>query len=241
MESNRYSLPLQGGTLDLAGAARIVLRDWSIGKIPRFTPAPATPEATQATPSLAELYGKDEEVLSKLKTRKDMRRSTGLVKLIAGHVESRQADAEAGWAGVERDGDGRFGEEQEETDDGDDEQAGSAEEDEDVDFDEPDVDESEEDDEPAPAPAGKRKRPEKSTGPPTHPNKKVSFAPDPKESKRARAAGSVKKVTSPALKPRPVSSKLKTSAANIKVSKVSQKSSSPRKGGEEAYDFRKFF
>lgn len=169
-----------------------------------------------------------------------MRRSTGLIKLVAGHIESRKADVETGWVGSDDHGDDTDEEQPEDTSDGD-ERAGS---DGDVaidDSEELDDDESEEDDEPAPAPTGKRKRLDKPTGSPARPNKKVSFAAGPKESKRARAAGSTKKPISTASKPRPMSSRLKTSrAANVNASKTSQKTTSS-KGGEEAYDFGKFF
>lgn len=161
------------------------------------------------------------------------------MKLVPGHVESRKADVESGWVGVEHHKDDSYEEDQEVGEDND-EQAGSDEEDEDVDadeFEEPDDDDSEENELDS-VPVGKRKRPSKPTSPPALSNKKVSFAPDPKESKRARTAASVKKTTSPAPKSRPVSSKLKTSKAiNVRVSQASQKS----KAGEEAYDFGKFF
>jgi nuclear GTP-binding protein len=235
----------KGGALDQAGAARIVLRDWSVGKFPRFTPTPAASEAsflTRPTPSLAELYSKDEEALSTLKTRKEMRKSTGLIKLVAGHVENRKVDIEAGWAGAEHEKD-----DQNEDEDDDGEETGTEdEEDEDVELDdveELEEDESEEDEEPVPAPSGKRKRPSKSTASPAHPSKKVSFAADPKESKQARAAaGAAKKAAQATPKSKPVSSKLKASkVANVSTGKASQKSTAPSKGDEEAYDFGKFF
>jgi nuclear GTP-binding protein len=168
-----------------------------------------------------------------------MRRSTGLIKLVAGHVESRKADVETGWIGSDDHGDDADEEQPEDTADGD-EQAGSDEDVETDDSEELDDDESEEDDEPAPAPTGKRKRLDKPTGSPTRPNKKVSFAADSKESKRARAAGSTKTPTSTAPKPRPVSKPKTSRAANVNASKTSQKTTSS-KGGEEVYDFGKFF
>jgi nuclear GTP-binding protein len=231
--------------LDLAGAARIVLRDWSVGKFPRFTPAPTIPEAfglTQPTGSLAKLYIEDQKNIATLETRKEMRKRTGLVKLVAGHTDTRKVDVEARWVGAEYDGDDQSGEEVDK-----DENEEQAESDEDGnammdDLEDLGHDEAEEDDEPQPAPTGKRKRPNTFTAPSALPNKKVAFAPDPKGSKRARAAGSTKKAAPASLNSKPVSSKLKTSKLTIVSRKiVSQKSTSSSKGGNEAYDFGKFF
>ena len=229
----------QAGVLDQAGAARIVLRDWSVGKFPRFTPAPAVSEAfvlARPTSSLAELYNEDEKIFSTLEARKEMRKRIGLVKLTACHIDVRKIDVEARWAGLEQDGDDKSEEEQEECD----KQDGSDSEDDNVDVDE--HNDSEDDDEPAPAPASKRKRRNISAAPSTRPNKKVAFAPDPKESRRARAAGSAK-ATPLSLSSKPVSSKMKPlKPANISTKTASQKSTvSLDKGGEEAYDFGKFF
>jgi nuclear GTP-binding protein len=158
-----------------------------------------------------------------------MRKSTGLVKLVAGHIESRKVDVEAAWEGADQEVDGQ-------DDEDDDDEAGSEENDD-------EDDEDEEDEEPVPAPIGKRKRPEKTSAPPARPSKKVSFAADPKESKKARsAAGAAKKITPVTSKAKPVSSKLKPSkVANASAGKASQKSTMPSKAGEEAYDFGKFF
>jgi len=163
-----------------------------------------------------------------------MRKSTGLVKLVAGHIESRKVDVEAAWEGADQEVDGQ-------DDEDDDDEAGSEENDDDGD--EMEDDESEEDEEPVPAPIGKRKRPEKTSAPPARLSKKVSFAADPKESKWARsAAGAAKKITPVTFKAKPVSSKLKPSKiANVSAGKASQKSTMPGKAGEEAYDFGKFF
>jgi nuclear GTP-binding protein len=156
----------KGGALDLTGAARIVLRDWSVGKFPRFTPPAACETSPELTPSLVELYGKDEETLSTLKTRKDIRKSIGLVKLVAGCIESRKADVEAGWISKED-------AEQSETE-GDDAE-GDEEEDLNVDDVEEDDESEEEDHEPVVTPTGKRKWSDKQTALPIHPNKKGSL------------------------------------------------------------------
>jgi len=182
------------------------------------------------------------EVLSTLNTRQEIRKSTGLIKLVAGQVENRKVDIGASWAGAELDEDKQNDDDDDDgeetgTDDGEDENIGM----DDVELEE---DESEEDEEPVPAPAGKRKRLNKSIVSPARPNKKVSFAADPKESKRARAAaGAAKKATPPVIpKSKLVPSKLKASkVANVSTGKTSQKSTAPSNGGEEAYDFGKFF
>ncbi|KIM83958.1 hypothetical protein PILCRDRAFT_420239 [Piloderma croceum F 1598] len=233
----------KAGVLDLAGAARIVLRDWSVGKFPRFTPAPTISETlvlTQRTGALAKLYIEDQKTLATLETRKEMRKRIGLVKLVAGHTDIRKVDVEARWMGAEHDGDDQSDEEV----DKDDEQAESDEDDNVMMDDVEDLghDESEEDDEPPPAPTGKRKRRNTFTALSALPNKKVAFAPDPKESKRARAAGSSKKAAPSSLNSKPVSSKLKTSKPTSVSRKIaSQKSTPPSKGGDEVYDFGKFF
>lgn len=228
----------------MAGAARIVLRDWSIGKFPRFTPTPATADGSallKLPASLRELYQKDEEIIAALKPRKEMRKSTGLVKLVAGSIDGRKVDVEAEWTGLDRDGDNN-GEgndeenasEEAESDDEDVEMDNSAQDDEDEESD------GEEDEEPTPVLSGKRKRTEKLTASVVRPTKKVSFAADPKGSKRARVlAGSAKKATPVAKNVKSVTPRAKPSKpANISSGK---KSPSSGKGAEEAYDFGKFF
>jgi len=55
-----------------------------------------------------------------------MRKSTGLVKLVAGHIESRKVDVEAAWEGADQEVDGQ-------DDEDDDDEAGSEENDDDGD------------------------------------------------------------------------------------------------------------
>jgi len=225
----------KGGALDLTGAARIVLRDWSVGNFPRFTPTPATSEASSLTASsLTKLYKWDEEALSMLRTKKEMRKSRGLVKLIAGDIECRKVDVETAWAGLEPEGDDRDQDQDTGIEDDEGEDVGMNNEE----FEEDD----DGDDEPAPLPTGKRKRLDKSTAPPPRPTKKVSFAADPKGSKRARTVGSAKNTTQVIAKAKLVSSKLKSpKIVNVSAGKVSHKSMALSTGGEEAYDFGKFF
>lgn len=204
---------------------------------------------------LAELYSKDEQMLASLKTRREIRKSTGLVKLVAGSIESRRADVEGSWAGVKQTEDASEDEDEGEGDEAaDEDDSGSDDDDgeeaEDVEMEDLEDESSEEEEEPVLVPAGKRKRAGKITGPAARPSKKVAFAPDPKESKQARsAAGAAKKAivaapkpkSKPTLKPKPTAVPTKVKAANVGHGKKSAVKTSPSKSGEEAYDFGKFF
>ncbi|KAF8875335.1 hypothetical protein CPB84DRAFT_1796594 [Gymnopilus junonius] len=118
------------GEPDLTGAARIVLRDWNIGKFAHYTTPPTQP-ASSANPSVehaessaksgskdadstfasfvSQLSAKaDETILAGLPTRKDRRKQGGLVKVLSGTVDERQVDLEGDWpalASEESDGD----------------------------------------------------------------------------------------------------------------------------------------
>ena len=90
----------QNGDLDLTGAARIVLRDWNIGKFARYTaPTPRVKEPSDehsedinADSFLTSLYAKDAPIIGALVTRKEMRKHRGLVRLSAGTVEEKDRD-----------------------------------------------------------------------------------------------------------------------------------------------------
>lgn len=171
-----------------------------------------------------------------LKTRKETMKSTGLIKLVAGQAESRKVDLETGWGGAEHERDARIVE-----DDSEGGETGT--ENNDVEMDEIEDIEDEEIDEPVPVPTGKRKRAtHKPPITPTRPTKKVSFAANPKDSKRARTtAGVMKKAEPVTLTSQPASSKIKSSkVANVRTGKATEKLTSSSKG-EEAYDFGKFF
>ena len=111
----------------MAAAARIVLRDWSIGKFDRYTtPPPATvintstaqsessKTAKLADPSddIIQLYANDEAILSTVKTRKERRKQGGLVKFAYGSIDPRRLAVEEPWNGLEQSDD-----EEEEVDD----------------------------------------------------------------------------------------------------------------------------
>lgn len=107
----------KGGALDLAGASRIVLRDWSTGKFPRYTvPLSTTPTSTPDS-AFADAYTKDEELLSRLSTRKELRKGTGVVKLDAGEPETRKVALDASWAGSADGGDESDNEDENEDED----------------------------------------------------------------------------------------------------------------------------
>ncbi|KAH9938725.1 GNL3L/Grn1 putative GTPase-domain-containing protein [Fomitopsis serialis] len=243
----------KGGVLDLAVASRIVLRDWSTGKFPRYTRPPSAPSTVPAQDgSFADVYAKNDEILSRLDTRKEMRKSRGTVRMSPGEVESREVALEIPYFGVDQD------EDQDEDDDNDEvdelEESG-----EDVEDDEDEENASDEDaddeEEPAPAP-GKRKRAGQKS--PPRAVKKVAFAAEPKGTKQARsAAGSKPSVAKtkqdtraqakvkPAPKAKPVKTQKTPSvaAAMKKIANSSKKAKQPSasKDGEETYDFSKFF
>ncbi|KAI1793027.1 P-loop containing nucleoside triphosphate hydrolase protein [Ganoderma leucocontextum] len=202
------------GNPDLTGAARTVLRDWSSGKLVRYTaPSHPTPSCSNSSDqSLADVYAKDASVLSKLSTRKELRKSGGLVKLRTGEVDVRKgmldagyfvspsddADEEDGGASDDVDEVGLSGDESEGSDaeEGSDDEEDEGEEvegDEDEDEDEEEVDELE-----SSPPPGKRKRALAKA--PAPPAKRVAFAPEPRGTKQARSAAGAKGAVMPASK-----------------------------------------
>ncbi|KAJ7047765.1 hypothetical protein C8F04DRAFT_1216975 [Mycena alexandri] len=246
-----HQLVKKKGELDLTGAARIVLRDWSIGKFPRYTVPPA------ADASANPLSPVDEAVLATLQTRKDLRKAKGLVKLTCGAVETRQAAVEEPWAPASREKDAEIDEEDGgEVDEdggevGEDVEMGDEEnEDEDEDEDEErSAEEAEE--EPPIALSGKQKRKRAAEKAPP-PRKKVSFGPDPKSSKQARSAGSQAPKSKPTTASTPAAAKKSLKAvapkkerkvANTAVkTKAAQKVNAAGGGapGQE-YNFGEFF
>ncbi|EMD40973.1 hypothetical protein CERSUDRAFT_111546 [Gelatoporia subvermispora B] len=248
-----HGLIKKGGVVDLAGAARIVLRDWSTGKFPRYSiPSSAAPSELKDL-SFADVYAKDEQILSKLPSRKDMRKNKGVVKMKAGDIEARQVIVDASWLESDDEGNESDVEDEDEDEDGfededseDLEEDGASVEEDELDEDEDEEDEDEEDEEVPPL-SGKRKRGVKAA-PPSRPAKKVAFAAEPKGTKQARAAagakGSLKaspKVTSVPPK-KELKSKKPVLKKPAKVANASKKpAASQAKNGEEAYDFKKFF
>lgn len=248
------------GAIDLTTAARVVLRDWSTGRIKWYTPGPAAADAAQA----------DEAILSRLSTRKELRRAGGLVKLTPGTVETRTVDLEAPWVHVTgapvRTGEDDDDDDWEDVDEDEDMDDGESEDGE-MDEDEED-DEDEEEELPAPPPKRKRQAGDQSLPPP--PAKKVAFAAKTKVTARSAPAASqptksvlkattttsssVKTVTSSSVKT--ASTSAKTAKTVTKAAKTVPKVAPPTKAprvanvgkktsgkptGENEYDFGSFF
>lgn len=267
------------GQLDLTGAARIVLRDWSLGKLARYTTASApAPSSDNAALDVAKLYANDEPILASLKTRKEMRKAGGVVKFSPGAVETRKVAVDEPWVGLAGEDD-EEGEESEEDDlevgqdeeDEDEEGDLDEEDDEEEEMDEgEDTDDDEDDEEDTPPPFSNKQKRKRGAepAPPAPPSKKVAFAADPKTSKQARKAGSLK-IKAQQQKPAPVPAKkveepkqplkavetaksklpvkekkvVEKKVANVaaKKAKGSKPAKSPTTKGPEAYDFSKFF
>lgn len=91
----------QGGKLDLAAAARIVLRDWSTGKLSRYAVPPAVSgsgtAADAVSTALATIYEGDTALLEKLPPRKEMCRTRDLVRLSSERVDDRTLALDAPW------------------------------------------------------------------------------------------------------------------------------------------------
>ncbi|KAH9077494.1 GNL3L/Grn1 putative GTPase-domain-containing protein [Lactarius deliciosus] len=108
------ALVKKGGDPDLVGAARLVLRDWSTGKLPRYAVPPPIAQQADGDPSLATIYADDAALLERLVPRKELRRSRDVVRLSAGQLDERALALEAPWfgsaatAGSESDEDGEM-------------------------------------------------------------------------------------------------------------------------------------
>ncbi|KAI0676739.1 hypothetical protein C8Q78DRAFT_1073527 [Trametes maxima] len=221
---------------DLGGAAKLVLRDWSSGKFARYT-MPSSPPSDPPSPDAAlfEIYSKDQTILSKLSTRKELRKAGGLIKLRASPVDTRKAVLDASYF-IDSDDEGDEGDEEEgagldETDDVDldgdasveeyvsDEDEGEGEDD--------DEEEEDEDEEPPSPPRGKRKRGAAKAVEPTRPAKKVAFAAEPKGTKQARSVAGAKGATAAKPKSKPADDKPAKKAA--KASAVKKTAAAPAK------------
>ncbi|KAG1780443.1 P-loop containing nucleoside triphosphate hydrolase protein [Suillus placidus] len=155
------------GVLDHAGAARIVLRDWSIEKFGRYTMPPGSSTTSSST--------NNEGILAMLKSRKELRKAEDvkLVRLQPGEAEKREVLLDDVWVVDEEVGE----------DEVDDEDAGDEEASGDEDGDEDEADQGsdseggeEEEEVPELLPPPKRKR-------------TVSFAVVPAGGKRQRRSG----------------------------------------------------
>ncbi|KAH9963235.1 P-loop containing nucleoside triphosphate hydrolase protein [Russula dissimulans] len=100
-----HGLIKKRGDPDLAVAARIVLRDWSTGKLSRYAILPPTSETgtvpETVSPTLGTIYAGDAELLEKLTPRKELRQSRDLVRLSSSRVDDRLLMLEASWLGAD--------------------------------------------------------------------------------------------------------------------------------------------
>ncbi|KAJ9126222.1 hypothetical protein QFC24_001945 [Naganishia onofrii] len=209
------------GVPDLDGAARTILRDWSLGTFPYYT-LPVSAKKAKAASSTPD--AKDAALLEALKTRTEMKREQprGLIRLKPGSVDERELILDDEF-GVEEESDeeedDEFDDEEEEEEDEDveDDLEEGSEEGEEVVFsqdEEPPV--SSEDEEPAPAPISKKRK----------------AAPEPAPSKKRRVeapAGAPAPVSVPKAATAPVSALKQTatatSAAEKKRRRVSESGS----------------
>jgi len=113
----------QRGDPDLTVAARIVLRDWSTGKLSRYAIPPPTLDTgtlpDNVPPTLVTIYAGDAELLEKITSRKELRRSRDLVRLSSSRVDDRSLVLEASWSGAD-DADGESNSDVGDTDEGED-------------------------------------------------------------------------------------------------------------------------
>lgn len=231
----------QGGVLDTIGASRILLRDWSTGKFPRFT-LPGSASSTPVDSSLSDLYATDEKILAILPTRKERRKTDGVVKLSASTQEARKLSLDAPW--VVEDVQDAGGSDEDNIEDGDDVEPSEGQSE--------DGDEDDDEDEDVAPPAGKRKRSVQHSAP-ARPAKKVAFAAEPKGTKLSRsAAGARGSLAAPDKGTksisRPAKTQVKTKVAKATpVKKVANAAPSKKPAAVNAttnggaYDFKQFF
>lgn len=93
LDVTRYGMLMarQRGVLDHAGAARIVLRDWSAGTLMRHTMPEETPGETGETGE------GDEAVLEAVRSRKELRKNTKLVRMDTGVNDARDLEWDVEW------------------------------------------------------------------------------------------------------------------------------------------------
>ncbi|KAF9474929.1 hypothetical protein BDN70DRAFT_884317 [Pholiota conissans] len=209
-----HQLVKRKGELDLTGAARIVLRDWSVGKLSHYTipspksithTTPAEPSNSKSDTLLAHLYANDEAVLAGIPTRKEKRKEGGLVKLTATNsADERKAAIEQDWAGLEVSEDEESDDDDEQPEADDDEGMDvDSEEEEDEEEDEEEAEEGsgedgeeedEDDEEPALPPLSNKQKRKRAleAAQPERPAKKVSFAAPSSQSRNSAKLDSIK-------------------------------------------------
>ncbi|KXN83537.1 hypothetical protein AN958_01246 [Leucoagaricus sp. SymC.cos] len=251
------------GLLDLAGASKIVLRDWNIDKFARYT-SPPTIDAGQQLPSPTEA---DEKILNLIKTRRELRKEGRLVKLSTSQMEKRSADLEKSWEaenGIDDDNggvdyvdeeeqgvEGGSEEDEEASQDEDDEESG------DDDIQGEAAEEGEKEVELNPPKTFNQKRKRAVSFVSAQPAKKVAFISQ-KQDKPVQASAATKKTqenkelksimkkTTPAVKQKTLkfaSLSKSLEKASVRVANVSStyKNKAGRSNDPDDYDFSKFF
>ncbi|EAU82462.2 GTP-binding protein [Coprinopsis cinerea okayama7 len=265
-----HQLVKKRGDLDLAGAARTVLRDWSTGKFARYAlppppsaskdPAAASESGQDASTTewLRKLYANDEGVLQTLAPRKELRKRVGLVRLSSGSVDARKIELSETWAALEESDSESEGEEDvdmsmEVDDDDEDESGEEDDEEEGFDEDEEESGEEEEEEEEEPVVSSKRKRKagSKTSAPPA---KKVAFAPTTTTRPSKSQPSSKEKTLTSVLKKSSVASTTTATKASSAAKPKGNKAEAHKKVANKAasaklkdnqsgdsYDFSKFF
>ena len=83
---------IQRGEPDLVGASKIVLQDWNTGKFARYTCPP-----NDGCKNLTLITEVDGRILNRFKTRKELRKNGGLVRLRVSEDERRVVQMENPW------------------------------------------------------------------------------------------------------------------------------------------------
>jgi nuclear GTP-binding protein len=219
------------GVLDKAGAARVLLRDWATGRLPRVAVAPVSVGAELG----------DAEVLERLRTRAEMRKGDGLVRLTPGMAEAREVDLAVPWVMPDPEGDDSDAE----MDDGEGEDGEGEDDDDDDDDDEQDEDdehgegEDEDEEEEAAPPPSSLSSKRKAASAPSRPAKKVAF------DLPSKGKGKDRRVTAPAPKVKARPAPAKTPAASAlkrtgNAPKAKAKAAAPA-ADDNAYSFGAFF
>lgn len=230
----------------------MILRDWVNGKLARYAqPPPPSSAPSEPDASFAEVYAKDSTVLSKLSTRKELRKAGGIVKLRPAEVDTRKAVLDASYF-ISSDDEGMEADEEDAATVDDMDEVGMLDDESEGDYvsDEDEDEEDEEEEDVASPPRGKRKRALAKA--PARPAKRVAFAPEPKGTKQARSAAGAKKAKGddkpePKAKPaakKPAKAPAPKAAPAKKIANAAsakKKAAAPAAADGDAYDFKQFF
>jgi nuclear GTP-binding protein len=196
-------------------------------------PVTSSPADATANSGFADIYAKDEEILSTLATRKDMRRNMGLVRFSAGEIDGRNLAHNQSWLPSED-------EKGDVEEDGIDAASPEGNEDDWI-SDEDEEEEEEEEEEITQPPSGKRNRKRSATeAAAARPTKKVAFAIDRGDLKSRRVSDALAPAQKKSLRGPPILKDKK--GVPPKEGKVANVGAGPKvvsKG--EAYDFSQYF